>query len=128
MVTSSSQEISATTWSALSLLSLPVNERVQYCPPFLVEVIKTAQNELRSPLRIYIYGSRARGDNNELSDYDLAFDTPNDEKSRERWLKFIFEQDEKVATLLDVDWLWIPQASVEIIQSIKNEGVILHDG
>jgi predicted nucleotidyltransferase len=107
---------------------MPVGERAEHCPPFLVRLIAEARTALASPLRIYVYGSRARGDQRPLSDYDLAFDTPSDVPSRHRWLRFVTRQRDEVGTLLDVDWLWLPEAPEALLRKIEEEGVMLNEG
>ena len=55
------------------------------------------------PDKVILYGSRARGDAREDSDYDLAFVFPGDR--RDRWVRFVVDLDDAAVTLLPVDLL-----------------------
>jgi predicted nucleotidyltransferase len=57
---------------------------------------------------IYLYGSRARGDNPERADIDLAIDCPT--ASREEWSQ-VMEIVEDADTLLHVDCVRLDQLS-----------------
>ena len=55
--------------------------------------------------RITLFGSRARGDHLERSDYDLAFDT--DAIERTEWITFKLAFDDKAPTLHGYDLIWM---------------------
>lgn len=72
--------------------------------------------------KIVLFGSRARGDNSERSDIDIAVYADGD------IFGFIYEIDEKVPTLLRFD---VTQMSGDLekdfIDQIENEGVIIYE-
>lgn len=111
-------------WSASRLESVPVEERLKYCPPFLQTIVQKAIRFLK-PIRIWVFGSRARGDHGVLSDYDLAFDVP---KSHEkRWLSFSIEQKEATKILLSQDWVLFSQAQPTLKREIEQEGILIYE-
>lgn len=74
---------------------------------------------------IYLYGSRARGDNKERSDIDLAILCPT--ASEEDWLKII-DIIENADTLLKIDYVRMDDLSNEVLkQNILEEKVILFE-
>ena len=72
--------------------------------------------------KIVLFGPRARGDNSERSDIDIAVYADGD------ICGFIYELDEKAPTLLRFD---VTQMSGELesdfIEQIENEGVIIYE-
>lgn len=105
--------------SIVQLRALPIEERLREVPLFLQVLIRDAR-VLCKVERVIVYGSRARGDGTELSDWDIAFDVPADQKIS--WLKFSSEIPERAETLLKVDAVDLN----EVPQSLKIE--ILRDG
>ncbi len=75
--------------------------------------------------RIYLFGSRARGDNQPRSDIDLAISCP--QASRTEWhqlLDIIHTAD----TLLEIDCVRLDtEKDVRLINNILNEGKILYE-
>lgn len=73
--------------------------------------------------RIILFGSRARGDNREKSDIDIAvFKMP-----KENQLPFSHEI-EKLPTLLTFDIVFVSETTSDaLIQNIKKDGVIIMD-
>jgi uncharacterized protein len=94
--------------------------------PALPESIKNYVNDIaQSGLanKIILFGSRARGDHRENSDFDIAvewLDVKNDDV-----LSFKSQLHEKPHTLYKIDLLDINTASADYLEEIKNEGFTL---
>ena len=73
--------------------------------------------------RIVLFGSRARGTNQEKSDIDLAV------YGCEQFFDFQTEVEEKVWTLLRFDMVDMSQESIseELLDEINKDGVILYE-
>ena len=68
---------------------------------------------------VVLFGSRARGDNHELSDYDIAVFGIKDAKTK---LGIREECNENAPTLKQIDIVFVQDASNELLKSIKKEG------
>lgn len=77
------------------------------------------------PDRVILYGSHARDDAREHSDYDLAFVFPKDR--HDRWVRFVVDLDDAAVTLLPVDLLDWNEASGPLRERIQSEGVVLYE-
>jgi len=77
------------------------------------------------PLRVVLYGSRARGDARENSDYDLAFVFPPAQHGK--WVRFLADLDDAPVTLLPVDLLDWNEASEPLREEIRKEGITLYE-
>jgi predicted nucleotidyltransferase len=86
----------------------------------LIEELKRCAKEYNVE-KLYLFGSRARGDYKERSDIDLAFF--GGDASR-----FILEVEEETATLLQYDIvdLALP-VQEELMASIHKEGILLYE-
>ena len=91
---------------------------------FLRELIEEARKSV-SPRRVWIYGSRARGDHHLLSDFDLAFDIPP-EKGK-HWASFSMDAQEHAKTLYQLDIVDVNQVDEVLRERILSEGVILYE-
>lgn len=74
--------------------------------------------------KIYLFGSRARGDANPRSNFDLAFDCPNIEQKE--WLDII-NCIEEFDTLLKIDVSKYNEASADLRRKINQEGIIVYE-
>ena len=74
--------------------------------------------------RIYLYGSRARGDADPRSDIDLAVSCPR--ATPEAWLR-IHAAAEDAQTLLLIDLVRLEEVSDPLRTRILTEGRILYD-
>ena len=75
--------------------------------------------------RAILFGSRARGDHHERSDFDLAIDAPG--FSDEEWARFALELREKAPTLCGLDLVRLESGtSVDLSGKIRQEGVDLY--
>ncbi len=111
-------------WNAIPLQSLPIAKRRDQVPDFLGSIIDRAIESLEVH-RIWIFGSRARGDAHKLSDYDLAFEFPMDKMSQ--WGAFVQEALDKSQTLLPIDLVNYALASETLQKKIQVEGIILYE-
>lgn len=85
----------------------------------IVETIELAKKHDIN--KIYLYGSRARGDYKERSDIDLAITGGSTNN-------FILDLDEDISTLLMFDVVNLDCAVQEdLLNSIKKEGVLIYE-
>ena len=73
---------------------------------------------------IYLFGSRARGDQSKTSDIDLAIDCPT--AGEKDWLQ-IMDVIEDADTLLKIDCVRLEQANTRLKENIYREGVKLYE-
>ena len=73
--------------------------------------------------RLVLFGSRARGDNRERSDIDLAlYGMPEEDRAR-----FWFDIDD-LPTLLKFDLVHVTELTdAELVKNIKKDGVVLYE-
>jgi predicted nucleotidyltransferase len=74
---------------------------------------------------VWLFGSRARGDAREKSDYDLAFEFP--ESMQSNWSKFSVTVAEDARTLHHIDLVNFKRASVELQKNITTERIIIYE-
>ncbi len=78
------------------------------------------------PQKIILFGSRARGDAKERSDYDIAFDAPN--MKEDDWNRLCVDIVDQLPTLLNVDLIWLSQCKrKEFLDAIAKDGVIIYE-
>ena len=75
--------------------------------------------------RVLLFGSRARGDNRERSDIDIAVEGPDITESE--WTVIWTWVDEEAPTLLPVDLVRMEELSEKVRAQIEQEGVVLYD-
>ncbi len=74
--------------------------------------------------RVWLYGSRARGDAFKHSDYDLAVDAPHLKPAT--W-HIITDRVEEAPILWHVDCIHLQKVPTELQQNVTQEGKILYD-
>ena len=79
--------------------------------------------KLTQPSKVILFGSRARGDCCESSDYDIAFKNLS---HPEKWVEFLVDYDEEPLTLHKVDLLKYEDASAQYRNNIDTDGVVLY--
>lgn len=71
--------------------------------------------------RVILFGSRARDDSSERSDYDIAVDVPK--MTDAQWSRLALELREKIPTLCGLDLIRIgPDSSQDLLNRIRKEG------
>jgi predicted nucleotidyltransferase len=75
--------------------------------------------------RIWLFGSRARGDNFERSDIDLAIEAPR--MDRHDWLKIALDFAEEAPTLLLIDLVRVEEAPEHLRHEIRDEGILVYE-
>lgn len=93
----------------------------------LPEAVRRLVARLRdepSVRRIVLFGSRARGDAQPRSDVDLAVFAPD--ASRRDWQRLLDLADD-ADTLLSIDLIRVEEASEELRDRIRLEGLLLHE-
>ena len=75
-------------------------------------------------VRVWLFGSRARGDHRERSDIDLAVEAPA--ASRRTWLE-LCRAVEETETLLRIDLVRVEEAPPELARQIRREGRVLYE-
>lgn len=71
--------------------------------------------------KVFLFGSRARGDYRERSDIDLAFQGGNSSS-------FILDVEEDTSTLLEFDIIDLAKPmQKELSESIRREGILIYE-
>lgn len=88
------------------------------------QLCKIAQNypEIHS---IRLFGSRAYGDHNELSDIDLAIVAPK--LTKMHWLLLTEQIESELDTLLKIDLVWYDNVSESLQKEIDRRNTILYN-
>ena len=92
-------------------------------PHFVQNVVDEAVTRL-DPQRIVLFGSRARGDHEPVSDYDLAIEAPGTTEAA--WARFVLDAQEGFGALLYLDLVRLDQADQRLRQRIDDEGLLLY--
>ncbi len=92
--------------------------------PQSIQTLLTLGVQLLAPKKIILFGSRARKDNRENSDFDIAFSGLNQPG---QWGRFLAEVTEQPITLHKVDLLVYEDASAEYRKNIDKDGVVLYE-
>ena len=74
---------------------------------------------------MWLYGSRARGDNFERSDIDLAVEAPAMEDAD--WFRMKFDVVDEAPTLLLIDLVRLEEVPDHLREQIQEEGVVLYE-
>ncbi len=97
-----------------------LNEHINGLKDGLIEEIIELAKEHKIN-KVYLYGSRAKGDYKERSDIDLAITGGNTSN-------FILDVDEQISTLLMFDVVDLDgTVQEELLSSIKKEGILLYE-
>jgi uncharacterized protein len=75
--------------------------------------------------RVWLFGSRARGDNFERSDIDLAVAAPGMDPND--WLKIKLDFEDKAPTLLLIDLVRFEDAPEILREQILDEGIVVYE-
>lgn len=88
----------------------------------LQELLKQAAQSL-ALRRVYLFGSRARGDARQDSDVDLAFEH---DSSPAEWARFVNAAQDECLLLLDLDLVDLSSAPASLRERILEEGRLLY--
>lgn len=88
----------------------------------VAEIARAAASSLRLQ-RVWLFGSRARGDARGDSDVDLAFEHGSPDAT---WAAFVTQMQDEAPVLLPLDLVDFAQASPELRQRILTEGRIVY--
>lgn len=108
--------------SLQSLKLVPLSERLNHLPNFMKEIIAQAVQNLALE-ELIVFGSRARGDEKPLSDWDLCFKFP--QENIISWMRFSIDLPEKADTLLEIDAVNWDEASDSLKANILAEGLTI---
>jgi uncharacterized protein len=75
--------------------------------------------------RVWLYGSRARGDQFERSDIDLAVEAPA--MDPDEWLRISLDFADEAPTLLLIDLVRLEEAPAHLREQILDEGIVVHE-
>jgi uncharacterized protein len=97
---------------------------IQALPPSIWRLVELGVRAV-GPSQVILYGSRARGDARDDSDYDIAFVFSPAEHGR--WLRFLADLDDAAVTLLPVDLLDWNEAQEPLREQVRREGIMLYE-
>jgi predicted nucleotidyltransferase len=75
--------------------------------------------------RVWLFGSRARGDNFARSDIDLAIEAPTMDDAD--WLRIKLDFEDAAPTLLLIDLVRLEDAPEHLREQIRDEGIMVHE-
>jgi len=76
--------------------------------------------------RVILFGSRARGDAGDRSDFDLAVITSK--MTQTQWSQFAIEVEERLPTLCGVDLVKLSKTTpAPLRKQIQQQGIVLYD-
>jgi predicted nucleotidyltransferase len=75
--------------------------------------------------RIWLFGSRARCDNFERSDIDLAIEAPA--MDPDDWLRIKLDFEDEAPTLLLIDLVRFEDAPEHLREQIRDEGIVVYE-
>ena len=78
----------------------------------------------RRVAKAVVFGSRAAGDAEDRSDLDLAVSCPDIDARR--WQE-IAETIEDADTLIDIDLVWLEEASAALAEEIRRTGKVIYE-
>ena len=106
------------------VMSIEPAQSLANFPSFLTDLIACATRDLQVE-KVWLFGSRARGNALPHSDFDLAFVVPP--AKRDAWPRFCARVEEDVRTLHQIDLLRWDSTDEEMRHRIRAEGVLLYD-
>ncbi len=111
-------------WTAKTsnLNKVAVGERGEHLPPYLRNVIQRAEGSVK-PTRIWLYGSRARGDARENSDFDLAFEITDNSQ----WSEFVTDVNDNPPSLHKYDLVNLDLSDQSLKEAINKEGLVIYE-
>ncbi|MEZ4273582.1 MAG: nucleotidyltransferase domain-containing protein [Myxococcota bacterium] len=111
------------TWTAQQLFGMPVTDPEKQLPNHLNALINLAESILH-PTKIWLFGSRARGDAKDTSDFDLAFEHHAEQKD---WIRFLNQVEESPPSLHKYDLVDCNCIDEKLRVSVESEGLVIYD-
>ena len=74
---------------------------------------------------MWLFGSRARGDNFERSDIDLAIEAPA--MAHDDWIRIKLDFEDEAPTLLLIDLVRIEEAPEHLREQVRDEGILVYE-
>lgn len=94
-------------------------------PSTVQRAVEFAAKTLR-PQKIYLFGSRARGDARPNSDFDFCI-VLDGVCPLENWTKFLLDVRELPLTLHSMDWLRWDELDVTLQKIVIQEGALIYE-
>ncbi|WP_297889069.1 nucleotidyltransferase domain-containing protein [Sulfurihydrogenibium sp.] len=89
------------------------------------QIIDILKKYIKTPFKLYIFGSFATGNATIYSDLDLALET--EENLDKKTLFKIKEDIENIKTLRKIDFLYLNQLEGKIKETVKKEGIKIYE-
>ena len=90
----------------------------------VIDFVLKIANETIHAKKILLFGSRARRDHKEKSDYDFAFFQMS---HPEYWAKFVIAVEERAPTLCQIDLVNANEIDKRFQDVIEKEGVLINE-
>lgn len=113
------------TWTATQpdLRNMTTRDRFAHLPAYIKTLLDKANSLKLGPTRVWIFGSRARGDARENSDFDLAFEMENDK----HWSQFVNDIHEDPPSLHKYDLINFRNIDTPLRDSVLKDGIIIYE-
>ncbi|MBU0683045.1 MAG: nucleotidyltransferase domain-containing protein [Candidatus Omnitrophota bacterium] len=90
----------------------------------IVQAVVNILAEVLSPSRIILFGSRAKGNNEQHADFDFAVDIPRPDISMERKIK---DEVEKASGLYKVDIIYLDDVDEDFKNIVLGTGKVIYE-
>ena len=110
-------------WGTLNAMSATLTDHF----PRRALIEDLARRLARHPAveRVWLFGSRARGDNFERSDIDLAIEAPGIDRGE--WAQLHLDLEEEADTLLLIDFVLMDDMPESFRRRVEREGRLLYE-
>ena len=112
-------------WNCLDLKTLCVGDRLAVAAPVLKQAVGLAVSAEIGLEKVWLFGSRARGDQRDKSDVDLAFKF--DQSKMKNWTVFFVDFEDNIESLLTFDLVNIDAVEDQFRDKIMQAGILLYD-
>lgn len=96
----------------------------QALPAVVWDIVQLAKTRLQ-PQKIWLFGSRARGDHRKFSDIDLAFLI--DASAEPAWSAFVSAVEDQARSLLSIDLVNLARCEAALRAEILKSGRVLYE-
>jgi predicted nucleotidyltransferase len=92
----------------------------------IFDYLKERAQRSKKIQKLILFGSRARGDSHERSDFDVAVEAP--QILDEEWAAWVLEVKENSPTLCGMDLILMKEKmSQDLLVEIQREGVVIYE-